>query len=896
MAGPKVDSDLHKKVFQIYQNLRTAKISPTQAITTLETLEKQNNWKNKDLGLNIKLFKALGFHLSNQTEKSALECISGLQKIKESGYKNDTLHFKLLSDLGYYYNARFDFENALTYFDKGAVLLSKNPKIKSSLKEYTIAYFTNYSRLQREKGDPHKSILLLNEALTLTNTKETEYYKLFIFKALATNYFLIGEIEKAKLYYQQALKIAKKGEEKCEIELSLAQIYLKQNKAEEAKTQIINARKNLFKSAFKEAGAQFPALEMAIEAKWAKHYFIKNNKAECTTHCRNVIQISNAKFGNEKGPHVADAYLMLAKISAIKNAEIFFEKSIKSCFAGEKIEIQNLISVEKYIEVLWEKAEYYFQTKHPKKDEAILSAVKAVNQIKSSLEEDDSKLYFLKAKSDFYEKAIVMISPENIAGIFKIMEYSKAALISDVLKKNQFKASTIAKDLIKKELLIKREINKYRLKLNNANSLAEKKTNEIKIREAQIALTNIQTEIRIKSPNYQKQVNTLDSVEISAIKNVLKPDQAILSFYYSENKIGIMCIGKNYAKFRMVTNTPIIESKLKKLLKEINTNPGISEFDDKNIAKDLYRVFFNGFENELKNLKQLVVIRDGLLQYLPFEVLVDQNGRFLIEKYEFQYGWSANIWKIEKNDDSPSPRSGLMAIAPFTSENASGKVADELKPLLASKKEVEQIGGDIFLEKKAKKDLFFKNYQNYDIIHFATHAQLNDTDPNLSFIAFYPDEKESKLFTQELFDLNFDKTQLVVLSACEGGYGYNQKGEGLMSLARAFAYAGCPSVITTLWKANDETSAFIAANIHKYLKKGYNKAKAVQQAKLDLLHNEEFGQYDHPYFWSNFILIGNDKPIDINLFENFKKEIYWILAFLFAIALRWYYISRKSKK
>ncbi|MBK6975814.1 MAG: hypothetical protein IPH28_00840 [Cytophagaceae bacterium] len=70
----------------------------------------------------------------------------------------------------------------------------------------------------------------------------------------------------------------------------------------------------------------------------------------------------------------------------------------------------------------------------------------------------------------------------------------------------------------------------------------------------------------------------------------------------------------------------------------------------------------------------------------------------------------------------------------------------------------------------------------------------------------------------------------------------------------------------------------------------------MQQAKLDLLHNEEFGQYDHPYFWSNFILIGNDKPIDINLFENFKKEIFWILAFLIAIALRWYYISRKSKK
>ena len=893
LSRPNPYAQLPKKAFQVYENFLMHKITPEQLIQNMVTLENENNWHNMELALNIKLYKALGYQYSNRTAQSIKECELGLAKIKSEKVRNDTLQFKLLSDMAYYQNAALDYESALKSLDQGSFLLQKNPKLKELIKDYCIAFYSNYSKLMREKGDINKSILLLNEAMTLTNTPETKYFKLFIYKSLASNFVLLEETDKAKAYYLQASKIAKKGDEIADIEVQLTQLFLKLNQAENAKSHLIHAQKSLGQSAFANAGSEFPQIEMAIENQWAQYYFLIKNHKESLKHCSRVLAISKAKFGNQKGPHVADVYALMARVS---NSEMYFEKAVNACFYGVKNDLEELVSVEKYVEILWEKSLFYHQKRHLKKDQVILEAVKNINLIKSSLEEDDSKLYFLKSKSDFYEKALEMISPQNIAGIFKIMEYSKAALITDVLKKNKFKYTGIPKELIQKELHAKREINKYRLKINNANTLLEKKESETKLRQAQLVLNNIQTEIKVNYPAYQKQVHTLDSIDISEIRKALNPDQSMINVFYSERKIGILWIDKTETIYRNIVNSPGLESQLKSLVKEINTNPGISEFDCKNTSKVLFSQLFGSFEKQFKNTKQIIVIRDGLLQYLPFEVLIDQNGKFLIENYEFQYSWSANIWNLEKSDKVKTRKHELMAIAPFTSENASSSLSEDLKPLLASKKEVEQIGGDIYLEKNAKKELFFSNYQNYNIIHFATHAQLNDTDPNLSFIAFYPDEKESKLFTQELFDLKFQKTQLVVLSACEGGYGYYQKGEGLMSLARAFAYGGCPSVITTLWKANDETSAYIASRIHKYLKRGFTKSKAVQQAKLDLLQDGEFGQYDHPYYWSNFILIGNNNPLITSFFEIYKFEIFWIILLILSLGIILYFNYRRLKK
>ena len=121
--------------------------------------------------------------------------------------------------------------------------------------------------------------------------------------------------------------------------------------------------------------------------------------------------------------------------------------------------------------------------------------------------------------------------------------------------------------------------------------------------------------------------------------------------------------------------------------------------------------------------------------------------------------------------------------------------------------------------------------------------------------------------TEDLYNLDLRKSQLVVLSACKTGYGQLQKGEGVISLARAFAYSGCPSVMTTLWNAHDEASAFLSERLYEHLKAGLPKDEALQKAKLDFLNSDIRSRYQHPHYWANLILIGDREIVD---FQGYK--------------------------
>src|SRR5471030_954761 len=112
--------------------------------------------------------------------------------------------------------------------------------------------------------------------------------------------------------------------------------------------------------------------------------------------------------------------------------------------------------------------------------------------------------------------------------------------------------------------------------------------------------------------------------------------------------------------------------------------------------------------------------------------------------------------------------------------------------LPASKQEVKLLNGTSLFNKSATKQQFLKVAHNFNIIHLATHAYANDLHPEKSYILFYPSNPDSsinyKLYMPEIYNLRLDKTRLIVLSACESGVGELARGEGLMSLSRAFAY------------------------------------------------------------------------------------------------------------
>jgi CHAT domain-containing protein len=141
---------------------------------------------------------------------------------------------------------------------------------------------------------------------------------------------------------------------------------------------------------------------------------------------------------------------------------------------------------------------------------------------------------------------------------------------------------------------------------------------------------------------------------------------------------------------------------------------------------------------------------------------------------------------------------------------------------------------------------------------------MRDDDPLYSMLAFTnvdnTDETEdNRLYAYEIYNMKLN-AQMAVLSSCNSGFGKMLKGEGMMSLARGFMYAGCPSIIMTLWQVADKSSSELMTSFYKYLKRGKSKQEAMRLAKLDYLETAD-DLTSNPYFWSAFVVLGDSTPI-----------------------------------
>jgi CHAT domain-containing protein len=92
---------------------------------------------------------------------------------------------------------------------------------------------------------------------------------------------------------------------------------------------------------------------------------------------------------------------------------------------------------------------------------------------------------------------------------------------------------------------------------------------------------------------------------------------------------------------------------------------------------------------------------------------------------------------------------------------------------------------------------------------------------------------------------------LTTLSGCETGMSALDEGDELMGLTRGFLYAGTPSLVVSLWRVHDESTAGLMERFYGALLEGDSKPRAIRKAMLHLKH-----RYPHPYYWAPFVLLG----------------------------------------
>jgi CHAT domain-containing protein len=172
---------------------------------------------------------------------------------------------------------------------------------------------------------------------------------------------------------------------------------------------------------------------------------------------------------------------------------------------------------------------------------------------------------------------------------------------------------------------------------------------------------------------------------------------------------------------------------------------------------------------------------------------------------------------------------------------------------------------------------------------------VDDQNPMYSNLAFGKDQsvkEDGYLNTFELFNMKLN-ARMAVLSACNTGVGALQKGEGIMSLARGFYYAGCPDVVMTLWPVEDKMSSDLVTDFYHQLSEGKSKAEALRFAKLNFLKSAD-PLRAHPYFWAGYVNIGDNSPLVKQQKESPRVAIAWagILGLLIVLLpLTWRFLS-----
>ncbi|NEP15528.1 MAG: CHAT domain-containing protein [Leptolyngbya sp. SIO4C1] len=246
----------------------------------------------------------------------------------------------------------------------------------------------------------------------------------------------------------------------------------------------------------------------------------------------------------------------------------------------------------------------------------------------------------------------------------------------------------------------------------------------------------------------------------------------------------------------------------------------------------------------LLQTSHLTIVPHSSLHYVPFAALTD-GQRYLIDRYALTHLPSANVAQFLQ----PPSQSAEAAVAfsnptldlPFASQEASAIAA--IYPTAAA-------NGLAATEAE-----FWQSAAQADILHLATHGEYNPQRPLLSQLLFAPagtrDRNDGQLAVYELYDLDLTRAQLVVLSACQTQVGQLSRGDEIVSLNRAFLFAGTPNVIATLWNINDDATAYLMERFYTYLLDQPVEV-ALQQAQADTRQ-----QYPHPYHWAAFVLTGS---------------------------------------
>jgi CHAT domain-containing protein len=732
-----------------------------------------------------------------------------------------------LKPLGNLYTILGDYDNAENTIKQYYFLATKT-KNQANI----TASIINLSNVYQSSGRSILAIELVEK--TLQTEKLSNAQKGLLLNNLGANYMLNSNSDKAKKAIETSIQLLQKDKNQSE-NLSngyrnLSNIYAHGNDFTQANLYYDKAYKLFFETKNNE-----PRKIAKLHFDYALLFFKEQNYMESSLKVSQVFSDLIPNYDTRKSilPNVNSLYAETILLDALDlQAEIFLAQNQPK----KALETYSLAS---HIEDLFALILIYENSK-------IITQIRVRNRTEKSIA--IYKSLFEKEKNSRYIELAFQLSEKTKSGVIKKYLFdSKTASAEEKALSNQLQ-----------------NLNNEIIKEQQKGDLASiSKINDCIQKQNEVMLS-------LKGLNSKNNALTSENIDLKSLFVKLEKDNAQLICYFS----GI----KNYYTFTLENQKITLKSFTNDTNSAVKTERFLDYFSTPDaIANDIlgYQKSANLVYKMLQlpkksACKNLVIIPDGLLNFLPFEALITQESNttnfakmhYLRNDFQIVYNNSAQFYLDSK--PISCDKNTVLGIFP---------VFEKTKYALTfSKEELKNIktnfDGTFFENANATFNNFKKNANQCSILHLSTHASAGDTQTPAS-IKFYNQE----ILYSELYNLNINPN-LVVLSACETGIGKLYKSEGAMSVARGFQYAGAQNLLFSLWKVNDYTTSVFMTDFYRNVKNNDSFFEANAKAKHHFLEDKTIpNAKKSPYYWSAFVYYGT--------LEKDENSNYWIYILSF---------------